>query len=129
MKRIIRPIPLILVYIIILYFSIKTPSGNPALFNNIDKAYHFIAYFTLGFAICISIYNKRLQLLFFILSICYGLFMEFLQGTLAYRDMSIADGVANTIGLTVGVVCFNLLYKQIYAIFKFLKLNEIFLDI
>lgn len=128
MKKIIRPIPLLLVYIAIVYFSIKTPSGNPSLFNNIDKLYHFIAYFTLGFTICFSIKNKRLMFIFLIISLCLGLTMEFVQGILPYRDMSVADGISNIIGLTLGAALFHIFYKQIYILFRFLKLNKIFLD-
>lgn len=128
MKKIIRPLPLLIVYAAIVYFSVKMPSGNPSLFKNIDKIYHFIAYFTLGFTICFSIINKKLMYILLILSLCLGLLMEYIQGTLPYRDMSIADGVSNTLGLTTGAVVFHLFYKQIYSIFKCLRLNKIFLD-
>lgn len=128
MKKIIRVIPLLLVYVAIVYFSIKMPSGHPSPIKNIDKFYHFIAYFTLGFTICLSINNKKLMYAFLLISLCLGLVMEFIQGTLPYRDMSFADGVSNIIGLTTGAVLFHVFYNQIYILFKFLKLNRIFLD-
>ncbi len=128
MKKIIRPIPLLLVYIAIVYFSVKMPSGNPSLFKHIDKLYHFIAYFTLGFTICFSIQNRRLMYMFLIISLCLGLVMEFVQGTLPYRDMSFADGISNIIGLATGAALFHIFYKQIYTLFRCLKINKIFLD-
>lgn len=111
MKKIVRSIPLILVYIAIIYFSIKVPSGEPSLFKNIDKVYHFVAYGSLGFAICLS--TSRRKTLSFLLSVSLGLglALEFIQGQLPYRDMSIADGITNILGLFAGVLVFHIILK------------------
>ncbi len=128
MKKIIKTVPLVLVYMAIVFFSVKRPSGSGVSIPNIDKIYHFIAYFTLGFVICISISSKAIRGLFLFLSLALGISLEFIQGQLPYRDMSVADGFTNTLGLILGVLFFTLLYKQIYWIFKQLRLNTIFLD-
>lgn len=115
MMKYIKKLPFVLVYITIIYLSLKTPSGNPSLFNNIDKLYHFIAYGSLGFAVCLTTFNKKIVYILLTISIALGLTLEYLQGLLPYRDMSIADGIANVLGLFSGVLS----YKIITNIVKF----------
>lgn len=111
MRNIIRLIPLILVYIAIVYFSVKVPSGDPSFFRNIDKLYHFIAYGSLGFAIYLSTSNNKPRLFLLTISLGLGLALEFIQGQLPYRDMSVADGITNILGLFTGVLFFKMLGK------------------
>ncbi|QEN04867.1 hypothetical protein EW093_09170 [Thiospirochaeta perfilievii] len=114
MKKTLRLIPLFILYIAILYLSLKTPSGKPPIINNIDKLYHFIAYGTLGFTICFSILNKRISYVILVFSLIFGLTIEYIQGTLPYRDMSIADGISNTLGLISGTI----LYKRLEGLLR-----------
>ncbi|MBN2617681.1 MAG: VanZ family protein [Spirochaetales bacterium] len=126
MKKIVRLVPLVLLYIVIFYFSVKKTSDSPSLFPNIDKLQHFIAYFVLGFTISLSILNKHVLYWVLILSLIFGLSLEYIQGLLPYRDMSLADGIANTIGLISGTLFFNLFVKQIYKLLQLSKLDRIY---
>ncbi|MGL1892790.1 MAG: VanZ family protein [Spirochaetaceae bacterium] len=128
MIKTLRIIPLLLVCSVIIYLSLTSRSINPISLNNIDKVYHFIAYFTLGFTICLAFSNKVLLIINLFLGLALGIALEFIQGTLGYRDMSVADAVANSLGLFTGVLVFYICYKQIYWVFKKLRLNRIFLD-
>lgn len=128
MKKIIKPIPLILVLILIFYFSLKTPTGNPSKIAHMDKVGHFIAYFSLAIAIFLSIGSKLWRVVFLILGLAVGVSLEIIQGQLTYREMSLMDGVTNTLGLVFGTLIFNLLYKQIKFILGILRLEKIFID-
>ena len=104
MKNIIRLLVLTILYIAIIYLSVKHPSGHPSTIPFMDKIGHFIAYFTLSFAIIIFFIDKRIRILFIFLSLAMGIGLEFIQGLLVYRDMSAADGVADAIGLLFGTI-------------------------
>lgn len=128
MKRVIKPLPLLLVVLTIIYFSLKATSGMPSKIPNVDKVGHFIAYFTLAFAIFLSLSSRISRIIFLILGVVLGLSLEFIQGQLSYRDMSILDGVANISGLIVGSLFFNIFIKQITFILDKLRLKSIFID-
>lgn len=128
MKKIIKPIPLILIYSAIIYLSVKTPTGGAPTFPYSDKVGHFLAYFTLGFTIWLSVSSRAFRVLFFIISLSLGIALEFIQSRLPYRDMSFFDGLSNLLGLFVGVAMFIIFYKQIHWVFKKVGLSKIFLD-
>ena len=114
MKKLLRLIPLIVIYFVIIYFSVKRPTGNSVSFLYADKIYHFGAYFTLGFVTFFSLSTKLSRRIFLIINMLLGISLEIIQGTLPYRDMSFADGVFNTLGLFLGAFVFSLLYKRIF---------------
>lgn len=128
MKKVLRSIPLVLIYVAIIYFSVKTPSGKTINFPYMDKLGHFIAYFVLGFTICLSLSSKILRLIFIFISLSLGIALEFIQSRLPYRDMSFFDGLSNLLGLFVGVIFFILFFKQINWLFQKLGLSKIFLE-
>lgn len=128
MKKVIKMIPLIVVSSLILYFSLREPSRQQETIKNIDKVYHFVAYFSLAFSICLSISHKALRTVFFALGAFLGILMEYLQSLLPYRDMSLFDGLANWGGLVSGIILFKLFYKQISRVLEIVKLKNIFLD-
>lgn len=128
MSKIIKPLPLIAVYAVIIYFSLRTPPHHELSITNMDKIGHFIAYFTLSLTIFISISNRIIRTIFTILSFTLGITLEIIQGKTGYREMSIADGLANTIGLLAGIVFFIVFERQIVYILKKLRLNKIFLS-
>ncbi|OQY40377.1 MAG: hypothetical protein B6229_01900 [Spirochaetaceae bacterium 4572_7] len=103
MKNIIKFSVLTTIYIMIIYLSLKHPSGQPSTIPYIDKIGHFIAYFTLSFTIFISFMDKKIRIILLLLSLTLGIGLEFIQGALVYRDMSVADGVANATGLLFGI--------------------------
>ncbi len=127
MKRVIRKLPLIFVYFIIVYFSVKKTSGEPPLFNNIDKLQHFIAYFTLGFTALFSLNSKKNRVIILIASLLLGISLEYIQGILPYRDMSFADGLTNAFGIICGALLYLKIEKKINSLLIFLKLDRIFI--
>jgi len=76
------------------------PSGG-----NIDKVLHILAYAVLTFGMVFALPKRSLVLIFFS-SFCFGLIIEFMQGTLsANRTASWADALANGIG-ALGIIVF-----------------------
>ena len=112
MKKIIRYLPLTSIYIGIAYLSLKHPSGKPSPIPNLDKIEHFIAYFTLSAVISLTFKNRILKNGFLLFSLVFGISMEFIQGQLSYRDMSLEDGLANTIGIIMGTIIIKLWRKR-----------------
>lgn len=68
-----------------------------------DKLLHFAAYAGLsaGFALLVRNLSRLLWVVFGL--VLYGVALEFLQGLTGYRLMDIADMLANTVGVVVGV--------------------------
>ncbi len=126
MKKVLRATPLIFIYITIIYFSVKSPSGTSISIPYMDKVGHFIAYFVLGFTICLSIQSNLIRGIFIFISLSLGITLEFIQSRLPYRDMSFMDGVTNVIGLFCGVLLFMLFSRQVKWLIKKLKLNKLF---
>lgn len=114
MLRVLRKLPLVMVTSAIIYLSINSGSVTPPLFPHIDKLNHFLAYSALGFSINLATSNKRYVKLYIILSLLLGLSMEYIQGQLPYRHMSVADGIANILGVGFGVV----FYQYIRSLYK-----------
>jgi VanZ family protein len=83
--------------------------------SNIDKMYHLIAYFTLSMCWLLAFYKKP-SLKYIIISICivFGIIIEVLQQKLTlYRTGDYKDAIANTIGILLGLLIFNLFFKKI----------------
>ncbi len=98
----------------IAYLSlIKIPSSKVSI-ANIDKIYHLIAYFTLSIFWLFSFY-KRKKLKYIIVTLCvlYGIIIEILQDKFtAYRTGDYKDVIANTLGVLLALVMFNLILKK-----------------
>lgn len=128
MSKIIKPLPLIIVYTIIIYFSLRIPPQNIISISNMDKLGHLIAYLVLSLTIFISISGKKYRIIFLFISFAMGIMLEIFQGMLGYREMSLADSIANSLGLLFGALTYKFLKKQIIFILKKLRLNTIYLN-
>ena len=128
MKKIVRVIPLVVVYSLIIYFSVKIPSGKPSIIPYMDKVGHFIAYFTLGFTILLSLRFRISRGIFLVLSLGLGIALEFIQGQLTYRHMSFEDGLSNFLGLLFGVVFYIIFKNQIKKALVLIKFDRFFLE-
>lgn len=102
MLRVLRKIPLILVSAAIIYLSLKRGDYNEPLFPHIDKVKHLIAYSALGFTIFLATGRTIFLKVLFCYGVILGLSLEYIQGLLPYRDMSLLDGIANILGLITG---------------------------
>jgi VanZ family protein len=83
-------------------------------FENIDKVYHGIAYFTLSFSWLIAYHKKpKKKHLIIISCIIFGIIIELLQSTLTnYRTGEYLDVIANSSGILIALVIFNLFSKK-----------------
>lgn len=73
-----------------------------------DKFIHASMFFVLALLASIS-HSSAPKLKLFIYLACYGLFTEISQGLVPYRELSIADFIADTIGLSCGLLVLQLL--------------------
>ena len=100
----------------IICLSLMKISHNPIniTFNNIDKVYHGIAYFTLSFSWLIAYYKKPKKKRVIIIScIIFGIIIELLQSTFTnYRTGDYLDVIANSSGILIALVIFNLFSKK-----------------
>ena len=100
--------------ITIIFLSLyKLPSANIGV-KNADKIYHAIAYFTLAFAWLLTFYKKAVKKYIVVLScIIFGIVIEVIQATLTnYRTGDYIDVFANSLGVCLALVVFNLFFKK-----------------
>jgi VanZ family protein len=75
--------------------SISTPGG-------LDKVGHFMAYAIMAYLGLVAFKSRRASILVILFSITLGFALELLQSVISGRDPSIADGIANFIGIFFG---------------------------
>lgn len=91
------------------------PKSDIGFFPNSDKIYHLFAYFSLAISWLFSFLKKQNSKFIIALGcIIYGIIIEVLQNTLTtYRTGDYLDVLANTLGVVLGLVVFNLIFKKI----------------
>ncbi len=85
-----------------LFYGSLSPSSAEPLFNNADKVLHLSAYLVICFWHCLMFPGRKRWVL--LACIALGGFIEILQGILGYRDASILDECANTVGSLLGLL-------------------------
>lgn len=93
---------------------IKLPHVEAHVANS-DKWGHSFAYFTLSLCWLLTFYNYPKKK-FLIVACCfiYGIIIEVLQSILTnHRTGDFEDGIANTIGILLGLVIYNQIIKKI----------------
>ena len=109
-------ISLIIILLAIAYLSL-TPSSTISI--GTDKVGHFLAYGVLMINIGLLTVKVRKHYVFGIaFALFYGILMEFGQYFVPGRFVSIADVLANTSGVVLGVLVTSLLSKQIFTLLK-----------
>ena len=90
------------------------PKVDIISYSNIDKMYHLIAYFTLSSCWLYSFYKKpALKYIIIISCVVYGIIIEVLQQTLTlYRTGDFKDVLANTLGIVLGLLVYNQIFKK-----------------
>lgn len=93
---------------------IKMPSTGINI-KNVDKFYHSIAYFSLTITWLFTFYKKpEKKYIIVICCILFGIIIEVLQSTITvYRTGDYLDVIANSIGVIIALVIFNLFLKKI----------------
>jgi len=100
----------IIVFIGITILSLLPPKSGIEIQSN-DKINHFIAYATLAFC-GLSAYNGTKVLRLLLVFVCYGLFMEWMQGLVPGREQSLYDALANSLGVAIGWTIFRILSRK-----------------
>ena len=92
---------------------LKLPNTNNS-YSNIDKIYHLVAYFFLAISWLISFYKQEKSKLFVVFScIFFGIIIEYIQSNFtSYRTGDMLDIIANTIGVILALLSFNLILKK-----------------
>ena len=91
----------------------KIPSTGIRI-NNIDKAYHCFAYFTLAISWLFTFYKKpKKKYLIVLLCVIFGIIIEILQSKLTvYRTGDYLDVIANSLGVLLALFIFNVFLKK-----------------
>jgi VanZ family protein len=100
---------------IISYLSLmKISFSQPKIISNLDKWEHCIAYFTLSFCWLLTFYKKpKKKYIIVIACIIFGIVIEVLLDKLTtYRTADYLDIVANTIGVLLALLIFNIIFKK-----------------
>ena len=90
----------------------------PEGFTQIDKFYHFSAYFVLTFSWLLSLFKGRFNLKKALWTaigiILFGIILEVFQKYLTdYRTLDYADAIANSAGVVVAVLFFSFFFEKI----------------
>ena len=101
---------LLLCLVSIEYLATTTQVISLELMENMwDKANHFIAFFVLYILLSLS-YKKLFIYKKIIILMLFGLQIEIAQSFIDGRFFSILDTFADTIGVFIGVLVFNILF-------------------
>ena len=120
LKRSYLPIA-ILITVSIAFLSLIKLGKQPIQISNLDKIEHLIAYFSLGLSwlLVFKEHKKFSYKNYLIVLICvfYGIIIEVLQTTLtSYREGSLLDIIANTVGVLLALLIFNKVFEKKQAI-------------
>lgn len=111
----------LVVFVAITVLSLMPPRTNLSIHAN-DKVGHFIAYAVFSLNILLLGKNIMQYTLSTLLIVAYGILIEFLQSFVG-RETSFYDFLANSAGVSIGIVLFLLFRKAINQIL--LKFNVI----
>lgn len=96
--------------LLIAYGSLSAPFDGPGL-PHIDKVQHLVAYGVLAVFACLAAGHRHAGLLAALVG--YGGLMELAQGLMAHgREPSLADAVANTLGVLLGAAIVSRAIRQ-----------------
>ena len=87
------------------------PSMGIPTFTFLDKIVHFIMYFVMAFLALIAFQLPRERIIVLLFTYGIGLMLEWLQGFLDHRTMSIEDFLANVLGTSAAIIFYFLLRK------------------
>jgi VanZ family protein len=107
---------------ILLLSSLPSSNLPESSINGLDKIVHFTLYLLLSHMLIVA-FKKQIRFVNLritaiqkavIISVCYGIFMEVLQGTVfVSRSIELLDIFANSMGALAGVLSFKLVYGKL----------------
>jgi len=84
------------------------PGGDLTAPGELDKIGHFLAYAIMAFWGLSAFRTRRTSILVIIFCLLLGVGLEYLQQLVSGRDPSLADGLANFLGVFVGTLIYFL---------------------
>ncbi len=95
---------LLLLSVIIILIATLTPGKGISKFeiHNFDKVVHFSIFLFLSINLCYRYLNQKILTEILIWAIFFGLLTEWAQKYIPGRDMSLFDGLADTLGVISG---------------------------
>jgi|GEM_PF-646331 len=101
-----------LVLTILLLLTLIPSPPKPINIDNIDKAYHLIAFAGFTFIFMIAFNNIKTRYLI-LLSVSLGIIIEAIQYYVPNRSFSLADIIADSLGVFLGFISIGLLKNNL----------------
>ncbi|HET6443008.1 MAG TPA: VanZ family protein [candidate division Zixibacteria bacterium] len=89
------------------------PSRALAGTGSADKLGHFLAYAIMTFWGLMAFKSRRAAVVIILFSLSLGITLEYLQQFISGRDPSVADGLANMLGVLAGMIFYWLMRIRI----------------
>ncbi len=96
----------LLVYVLLVILASLLPSGGVSVGNS-DKVGHFFAYGGMAILALLSFAGKSARLAALLGAVGLGALLEWGQSFIPGRDMSLADGITNALGVLAGALFFR----------------------
>jgi VanZ family protein len=96
------------IYVIVVVVVSLAPSRGISTPGVIDKVGHFAVYAILVYLGLTAFKSSKAWIPVILFAIALGVILEFLQASVSGRDASIADGLANFLGVLVGTAIYLL---------------------
>lgn len=93
---------------LLIIFASLAPISPGISIQNADKAGHYLAYASLALLACLAFPARNQQILALLFSLSLGFLLEGIQATLPTREMSLLDGLANSLGVLTGVIIYQI---------------------
>jgi VanZ family protein len=96
----------LLVYVLLVVLASLVPSSGVSVWH-IDKIGHFLAYCGMALLASLSFHVRATRLVALLAAVGVGALLEWGQWSVPGRDMSLADGIANALGVGTGALLFR----------------------
>ncbi|UCG81745.1 MAG: VanZ family protein [Desulfobacterales bacterium] len=101
-----RRVLVIYVSLVILLSLLPTPSRGPSL-GYLSEAFHFFAYSGMAVLALLSFGSKKAGFVALLSAVGLGALLEWGQSYVPGREMSLTDGITNTLGVLSGALFFR----------------------
>ncbi|MBE2223028.1 MAG: VanZ family protein [Anaerolineae bacterium] len=93
-------------YIVVTIWVSLTPINQPTVLSSYDKIGHFLTYCGLALLACLAFPSRNGKILALLFSFGLGVVLEGIQATVPGRNMSLLDGLANSLGIVTGIIIY-----------------------
>ena len=99
--------PLIFALYVLFVILVSVFPGGGSSRWHIDKIAHFLAYAGMAMLACLAFRSGSARISALIFAIALGAMLEWWQSFVPGRNMSLIDGIANTLGVLSGTLLFR----------------------